>query len=290
VHHETRDHHVNGIKLRSHFFHDPVARPSGLTLLLLHGFMDAGGTWDLVAPALCRAGHALIAPDLRGFGESDWVGAGGYYHFPDYVADIDALVARLAPERLGVVGHSMGGTIASLYTGARPERVERLALLEGIGPPAHAPELAVDRMRTWLRQLSEKPREHRPMASMEEALERLGRAHPRVPRELLESRAKWLLKKDASGRLLWAFDPWHRTISPTPFNEASFKAFLAEISCPVLWVGGGPNGWHPPEEDERLSGIAKLQRFDLPAAGHMMHWTEAAALGERLAAFFGEGK
>jgi len=287
VRHETRYHVVNGIKLHVHHFDDPSVKPSGLTLLLLHGFMDAGGTWDLVAPSLCRAGHALVSPDLRGFGQSDWVSAGGYYHFPDYVADVDALVCALSPTRLGVVGHSMGGTVSALYTGARPERVERLALLEGMGPPAHAPELAVDRMRSWLRQLREMSRAQRPMASMDDALSRLRAAHPKVKREVLETRARWLIRKGEDGQLVWAYDPLHRTTAPTPFYEASFKAFLQNITCPTLWVSGGPDGWHPDGEAERVATLRDVERFEIPDAGHMMHWTAPEALGERLVGFFG---
>src|SRR5262245_47174457 len=107
---------VNGLKLFVHRFRDASAPPSGLTLLLLHGIFDAGSTWDLAAGPLSRAGHDVIAPDLRGFGKSDWIGPGGYYHFPDYVADIAALVDELNPARLGVVGHSLGGNVALLYT------------------------------------------------------------------------------------------------------------------------------------------------------------------------------
>src|SRR4051794_24555734 len=100
---------VNGLKLYVHRFRDPAAAPSGLTILLVHGFLDSGATWDLVAPRLARAGHDVVAPDLRGFGLSDYVGAGGYYHFPDYIADLAELVDAIAPRRLSVVGHSMGG-------------------------------------------------------------------------------------------------------------------------------------------------------------------------------------
>ena len=279
---------VNGLKLWVHRFREESAPPSGLTILLLHGFMDAGATWDLVAPALARGGHEVVAPDLRGFGQSDSVGHGGYYHFPDYVADVAELVDALAPRRLAVVGHSMGGTVAALYAGTFPQRVERLALLEGMGPTATEPHLAVDRMASWLRTLREVPRVPRPLTSLQEAIERLSLHHPRVPREVIESRARLLTRANEAGRLVWAYDPLHRTTAPTPFHADSFKEFLRRIDCPTLVVGGGPTGWHPADEAERLACIPHSTRFELPSAGHMMHWTEPSALGERLFSFFSE--
>jgi pimeloyl-ACP methyl ester carboxylesterase len=279
---------INGLKLFVHRFRDPQAPPSGLTLLLIHGFMDAGATWDFVASYLCQAGHDVIAPDLRGFGQSDSAGAGGYYHFPDYVADLSELCDALAPRRLGIVGHSMGGTIAVLLAGARPDLVERLALLEGMGPVAAGPETAVDRMRTWLKDMRDAPRSPRPLTSMQEAVERLVLRHPHVPREVIESRAQLLTRLDDQGRLTWAYDPLHRTTSPTPFNGEAFNAFLALIECPTLVVSGGPAGWHPPDEAARLARLQRATKFELLTAGHMMHWTTPEPLAARLCAFFGE--
>ena len=103
---------VRGLELKLWTWEPPPAKASGLTILLLHGFADTAASFDLVLPSLARAGHRVIAPDLRGFGDSDWIGAGGYYHFPDYLADVVDLLRQLAPERLAVVAHSMGGTIA----------------------------------------------------------------------------------------------------------------------------------------------------------------------------------
>jgi pimeloyl-ACP methyl ester carboxylesterase len=278
---------VNGLRLFLHRFRDASVAPSGLTLLLIHGFLDVGATWADVAPLLVAQGHDLIAPDLRGFGASDPVGAGGYYHFPDYVADLAELVQMLAPRRLGVVGHSMGGTVAAMLTGLIPDRVERLALLEGVGPPATEPSYAVDRAQAWLRDLGRIERAPRPLTSLQEAIERLQLHHPRVPRSVIEAKAALLTRRDEQGRLIWAYDPMHRTTSPTPFQVESFKAFLRRITCPTLTVSGGPAGWHPPDENDRLACIAKLERFELPEAGHMMHWTEPTALSARLRDFFG---
>jgi pimeloyl-ACP methyl ester carboxylesterase len=288
VHRRSGYQRVNGLKLFIHRFHDPNAAPSGLTLLLVHGFMDSGATWDFVAEHLSRAGHDIIAPDLRGFGQSDPVGAGGYYHFPDYVADLSELCDTLAPRRLGIIAHSMGGTVATLLAGARPELVERLALLEGMGPVATSPDMAVDRMRVWLKDMREAPRSPRSLTSMQEAIERLVLHHPNVPREVIESRAQHLTRLDDQGRLIWAYDPLHRTTSPTPFNAETFKVFLARIECPTLVVSGGRAGWHPTDEAQRIACLRSVTTFELPKAGHMMHWTAPEPLAACLAAFFNE--
>jgi pimeloyl-ACP methyl ester carboxylesterase len=280
--------HINGLRLYVHRAREEAAAPSGLTIVLLHGFLDAGSSWDLVVPALARAGHDIVAPDLRGFGLSENIGAGGYYHFPDYVADLAELVDGLAPRRLSIVGHSMGGTIAALYAGAHPGKVERLALLEGTGPMGTEPALAVDRMQAWLRTLREVPRQSKPLASLQEAVERLCLHHPRVPREVIESRARLLTRVDDRGRLLWAYDPLHRTTAPTPFSVDGFKEFLKRIDCPTLVVSGGPTGWHPPDEAQRNACLKQALYGELPDAGHMMHWTQPQALAQMLGSFFGD--
>ncbi|WP_437963978.1 alpha/beta hydrolase [Sorangium sp. So ce260] len=280
---------TNGLELCVHRFRDDGARPTGLTLLLLHGFLDAGSTWDLVAEPLARAGHDVVAPDLRGFGRSARVGAGSYYYFPDYIADVAALVDALAPARLGVVGHSMGGAVAVYYTGAHPDRVERLALLEGMGPPSHGPEVAVARMETWLRDMKRLDRTPRRLASMQDAIARLVAHHPRVPRDVLATRAPLLTREEPDGGLAWAYDPMHRTTSPLSFQVEAFTSFLERIACPTLVVSGGPTGWHPPDEAARVAKLARAEHVELQDAGHMMHWSAASQLAERLGEFFARG-
>lgn len=278
---------VNGLKLFVHRFRDEDVPPSGLTLLLLHGFLDAGSTWDLTAGLLARAGHEVLAPDLRGFGKSEWVGAGGYYHFADYVADVASLVDQINPERLGVVGHSMGGTIAALYAAMDGDRIERLALLEGIGPPAMDVSEGPKRMARWLNDLRRIERVGKPLASMEDAIGRLAANNPMVPAPVLESRARLLTQLDERGRLVWCYDPLHRTTSPTPFRVEEFCAYLRLIKRPTLFISGGPAGFHPQDEGERVACIPDVSRVELPNAGHMMHWTEPAALSRALLEFFG---
>lgn len=268
-----------------HTFRDPERAPSGLTILLVHGYMDAGATWDAVAAPLADAGHEVFAPDLRGFGASDRVGAGGYYHFPDYAADLAALVDELAPRRLVLVGHSMGGTAACVFAGARPEALEKLVVVEGLGPPAMPPSLALDRTRSWLRAFAADARVDKPLANLDDAVRRLAFNHPRVAKAQLRELAEKLTRQNERGELLWCYDPLHRTTSPTPFSAEAFCAFLREVSCPVLFVDGGTTGFHPPDEAERLACFADLRHETFPEAGHMVHWTAPGQLADAIQRF-----
>lgn len=263
-----------------HRYADDAAAASGWSALLLHGFLDTGNTWDEVGPRLAAAGMAVYAPDLRGFGASDRVGPGGYYHFPDYVADVDALVRGIAADKLLLVGHSMGGTVACLYAGARPERVQALALIEGVGPPAMPPDAGLHRMRQWLGDL-EKPRPERALASVEDAAHRLAQYNPHVPPEILARRAEQGTAHRDDGTVAWAYDPLHRTISPMPFSLPLFHTFLGQIRAPALFVGGGPKGFHPEDEDERLKTL-RARRLDLPEAGHVPHWIAPDAVARAI--------
>ncbi len=250
--------------------------------------MDAAATWDLVAPALADAGLRVLAPDLRGFGEGPRVPAGGYYHFPDYVFDVADIVDALVPpgSPLLVVGHSMGGTIATLYAGTFPERTGALALLEGVGPPDQSPDEAPARMRAWVDGVRMvRARGDRTVASRAEAQQRLAANHPRVPPDVLASRLDALAAAREDGHLAWRADPLHTTRAPVPFYAATYRAFARRVTCPVLFVSGGPLGWHPLDEEERLASFARLERAELSGAGHMMHWTEPLELARIVAQF-----
>jgi pimeloyl-ACP methyl ester carboxylesterase len=268
------------------------------TALLLHGYMDAAGTFDLLAPSLVLAGLRVLAPDMRGFGAGPRASRGSYYHFPDYVADVAAIVREAVPAGapLFVVGHSMGGTIASLFTGAFPERVTRLAILEGSGPPDNPFNVAPARMRRWIDQVTELAArgsvggadapESRPTLTLEEARRRLLANHARIDRAVLETRLLHLLEEVSPGRFVFSFDPLHKTVAPMPFFAAAYREFASAVTCPVLSVSGGPDGFHTPDEAERLAAFKRLTEEELPTAGHMMHWTQPEALGEILTRFW----
>jgi len=259
------------------------------TVVLVHGYMDAGGTWDLVAPALAAQGLRVLAPDMRGFGDGARTPKGSYYHFVDYVFDLADLVETLSPrEPIALVGHSMGGTIATLFAGTFPERVARLALVEGVGPPDNPYEVGPTRMRGWIDQVraARARGKGRPTFSEEEALRRMAANHPSVDPKVLAHRLPHLAADAGEGRVAWHFDPLHRTMAPMPFFAKLFVEFAKKVTCPVLFVTGGPLGYHPPDEAERIAAFADCKHVDLPSAGHMVHWTQPDALAPLLLEHF----
>lgn len=273
-----------GLQLCLHRYRPRSATSAG-TALILHGYLDNGGTWNKVAAAMAQRGVDTYVLDQRGYGKSDAVAASGYYHFDNYLADLDAVLDKLAIEDLLLVGHSMGGTVAGLYAGARPERVSKLVLLEGIGPPHMPPEITLHRTRSWLDQLKRR-RFGRPPADRQDALERLSRAHSRIPRAILAEQLPALLKEMPDGSIAWAYDPLHRSTSPRGFDVNVFTSFLEAVTCPVLYVGGGSEGWQPDDLEDRLQALGgPFKHQDLPEAGHMMHWTQPEAVARLIADF-----
>lgn len=274
--------------------HRALVWPGGSpTVVLVHGYMDAAGTWDRVAPTLAATGRRVVALDMRGFGNGARAPRGSYYHFADYVFDLADAIDVLSPDApVELVGHSMGGTVVTLYGGTFPERVSRLVNLEGLGPPDTPPEIGADRMRHWIdqvRRVRTKEREGRtaPTFTREEALRRLSGNHPYVPQDVIADRLQYLIEEDADGRCTWLVDPLHRTTSPVPFKAKLWMAFAKKITCPVLFVHGGPNGFHPPDEEERLASFTNLTRAEIPDAGHMMHWTRPDEVAKLLVQFLG---
>jgi pimeloyl-ACP methyl ester carboxylesterase len=261
-------------------------------VLLIHGFLDHAWTWDAVVDAgLGAHGLRLVAPDLRGHGDSDWIGRGGYYHFIDYLADMQSLVEKLAPRRLSLVGHSMGGSVAAYFAGSYPERVHKLALLEGLGPP-ETHDAPPDRVRHWLAawQLV-RQRAPRSYASVAEAAERLVAHDPRLPPGLALQLAEKGTTAALGGRIRFKHDPLHATPGPYGFSFELARGFWSRVRCPTLLVDGAESHFRhaPAELERRVACFRQLERATLAGAAHMMQRHQPAALAELLRAFLVDG-
>ena len=257
------------------------------TVVLIHGFLDTAWGWQPMVEAALAAGFHVVAPDMRGHGDSDWIGPGGYYHFPDYLADLHEVVAQVGRTRVSLVGHSMGGSIASYYAGAFPERVHRLALLEGLGPP-ETKEPMPARVATWLAAWK-KVRERSPKsyASVDEAAARIVEHDPLVSKEV----ARFLAEKGTTtalgGRIRFKHDPLHATPGPIGFSLATAEQFWRRVKCPTLLVAGAQSMMRhgPAEEARREKCFGHGRRAIVDGAGHMMQRHQPQKLGELLRGF-----
>ena len=260
-------------------------RGGDVTFVLVHGFLDFAYGWHEVAPLLAAATNAhVVAIDVRGHGDSDWIGAGGYYHYLDYVADLDAVIERVAKRRLVVVGHSMGGGIVSYWAGARPQRPAALALLEGLGPPDQSAVELGPRMAQWIDAWRKARVAWKPIETRELAAARL-RKHDPLLGEELALRLATHGTRVVDGGFVWKHDPLHLTMGPYPFRRDAAAQYWKRITCPALIVDGAKSTLNlaDAERAERRSMFPNARHVVLPEAGHMMARHQPAALATLLA-------
>jgi len=257
---------------------------STTTFVLVHGFLDNAYGWHHVGDVLGQAAH-VIAVDLRGHGDSDWIGPGGYYHFLDYVADLDEVIARLARERVIVVGHSMGGGVTSYWAGTRPTRPAAIALLEGLGPPDQTEVDLGVRSGMWIDAWRTARTTFKPMASIDVAAARLRKHDPLLGEELARELATAGTRMHVDGTgLVWKHDPLHLTMGPYPFRRDAAAQYWRRITCPVLVVDGARSTLNLPlaERASRRAELANVRYEVLPNSGHMMARHEPVALAKLL--------
>ena len=227
----------------------------------------------------------MIAPDLRGHGDTDWVGPGGYYHFMDYLVDLDEVIGRLVPGEVILVGHSMGGSVASYWAGTRmPKQLRALALLEGLGPPDQETSYLASRTAQWLDAWrATRTRQPRPMTSLADAVTRL-RAHDPQLSEPLALRLAEAGTRAVEGGFVWKHDPLHLTMGPYPFRRDYAAQFWQRITCPTLIVDGADTKLNLPiaEREARRAFFPNPRHVTLAGAGHMIQRHQPDALAELL--------
>jgi pimeloyl-ACP methyl ester carboxylesterase len=293
---------LRGIQLHLWQWGTPaLATPERPPLVLLHGWMDVAASYQFVVDALEAtplAGRWVIAPDWRGFGLSEPPPGTDSYWFPDYLADLDALLDALAPAdrcpQVDLLGHSMGGNVAMSYAGVRPARVRRLVNLEGFGMPATRAAQAPRRLAQWLDELKT-PQTLRDYASATEVAERLMKNNPLLPAD----KAAWLAphwsRPDAQGRWQILGDAAHKRVNPVLYRVDEVLETWKCITAPLLWVDGDRTDiakwwghrYSRAEFDERLATVPGVRRHRLSPAGHMLHHDQPEALAAALADFLG---
>jgi len=257
-------------------------------LFLLHGWMDVGASFQFLVDSFVRDWQ-VIAPDWRGFGLSEWAREG--YWFPDYYADLEALADHYQPgEPVRLVGHSMGGVIASVYAGIRPDRVARLVSMEGLGLARHTPDQAPVRYAQWLDQLKHPPA-FKPYRSFDEVAARLGKTNPRLSEEHAAFLARHWAKQLPGGEFVLHSDPRHKTFNPYLFRIDEAIACWRRVTAPVLLVSGRQSEIParmkdtPEQLAERKGAFRDCREVLLEDCGHMMHHDQPQRLAQLIEDF-----
>ena len=265
--------------------------PGKTPLVMVHGWMDVAASYQFVVDALSHD-HYVIAPDWRGFGLTpggaqqdvgDYRGGVDHFWFPDYLADLDFLLDHYAPGvQVNLVGHSMGGNVAMLYAGSRPERIRRLINLEGFGMPATTPDEAPGRYAKWFDHLKELHRgelDLKAYASLEGVAQRLMKTNPRLGAD----KARWLAqhwaRQDAQGRWCILGDPAHKVHNGQLYRVDEVLEIYKRIGMPVLAVEASDNSmemwWKGKftlaQFHKRLKAVPQVEIAHITDAGHMLH-------------------
>ncbi len=253
-------------------------------LLLVHGGLDHARNWDWVALELRRHFH-VVAPDLRGHGDSDWA-IGGSYSMIDYVLDLVQLMSAIDPDTAPstFIGHSLGGAVVLQYAGVFPERVRAVVAIEGLGPPPWMIQenAAHQRMWSWIEVMQALARRKvREYPTLDDALRRMREANLHLSLDQARHLTIHGVRRNENGSSSWKFDNYVHATSLYLFNLKDASEIWGRITSPCLLVRGDESPWAgEPEHDGRLRASHDARSVVIPGAGHWVHH-------DRLAEFLG---
>ncbi|PYF01927.1 pimeloyl-ACP methyl ester carboxylesterase [Rhodopseudomonas faecalis] len=281
---ESRFYQSHGLNLHYADWGNDGAPP----LLLAHGGRDHGRSWDRIATALQPHYHVL-APDLRGHGDSDWT-RGGSYSLPEYVYDLRRLAQQLGDAPLTLIGHSMGGMVASVYAGAFPAGVAKLVIIDGITVlPSTARTPAPERLGKWVSDLERlEQRTPRRFATLADAAAQLRLRNPRLAPELADHLAKHGTRLHDDGRYGWKFDPCQRVMAPHRLWPQDYIEFWTKISCPTLLLRGADSALGDPAAAGITRYFHNAHVETISNAGHWLHHDQPQHTIELICRFLGQ--
>ena len=261
----------------------------GPKLLALHGWLDNAASFLPLADAL--GDFDVVALDLPGHGGSAHRASGYDYVYVDWLHDVLDALDALGWARAHLLGHSMGATLASTLAAAAPERVAKLALVEGLGPLGGPAESAGTRLREAVaaRRALDARRDDPPrvIKDIDTAVAARLQATP-----MREADARLIVERNlqaVDGGWAWRSDPRLRLPSSTRLPEAAIRSILQAIAAPTLLVAAEPSPpYFPPAlRAERVACLrdATLHVLD---GGHHLHMERAAEIGALLRAFLAD--
>jgi len=240
-------------------------------LILIHGGRDHCRSWDEAARALQPHFH-VMAPDLRGHGDSDWA-KGSSYSLSDYVYDLTRLLRSVSVHKTAIIGHSMGGMIGLMYAGTYPDRVGRLAILDGVTVLPGSQRAPIhEQIADWVAQLDRTAeRKIRHYSSVSEAAERISAHNKRLTPEQALHLATHGIKQNAEGSYSWKFDEYQQARAPYRLSPDDHIALWSRITCPTLLLRGDESFLPDPEIAGVLAHFRQARFVKIAGAGHWLH-------------------
>ena len=238
-------------------------------MLLVHGGRDHGRSFDLIARSLQPHFHVL-APDLRGHGDSDWT-RGGSYSLTEYVYDLSRLVRSMGASQVTIVGHSMGGMVGLIYAGTFANQVSALVVLDGVTVLPNAKTMSAhERVTKFIGQLDRlEDREPRRYRTIEEAAAQMRARNTRLPPELAQHLATFGVRRNEDGTYSWKFDPYQRAMAPHRLSPEDHVSLWSRITCPTLLLHAAESFL---ESRENLASNFQNARSEtISGAGHWLH-------------------
>ena len=258
-------------------------------LILVHGGQDHCRNWDWTARAL-RADWHIVAPDLRGHGDSEW-NRDGNYQMHGWVYDLAQLIGHIGETPVTLVGHSLGGNIVLRYTGLYPANVRRCVAIEGLGP---SPRMLAERMakpfdertRRWIgERRAASARLPRRYPDLEAALARMKDANAHLCDAQARHLTEHALRRNEDGSWSWKFDPYLHLPWAPDVPQGEIEALWGRIECPTLLLYGSESWASNPAEDGRARHFrnAEVKLYD--GAGHWLHHDQTERFVADLRAF-----
>jgi pimeloyl-ACP methyl ester carboxylesterase len=258
-------------------------------LLLVHGGRDHCRSWDWVAQELARDWH-VIAPDLRGHGDSAW-SPDGNYETSAFVYDLAQLIHQLDLAPVTIVAHSMGGNVSTRYAGLYPDNVRKLVAIEGLGP---SPEVLAtrdavpfaERWRTWISdKRTAAGRLPKRYATIEDAYARMKAENTYLSDEQARHLTIHGVNRNEDGTWSWKFDNHLNVWGFFDMPEKEVEALWGAITCPTLLLYGADSWASNPEKDGRAKHFKTARVVEYENAGHWLHHDQFDRFMAELQAF-----